>query len=71
MILDHEDQRKFLLNMFNGVNFPGSVLDEAYLLKKAIERATIRTNLRSVPGEFESEGAHESAVYQPNADSPA
>ena len=34
MILDNENQRKFLLEMFAQVQFPGTVLDVAYQLKR-------------------------------------
>lgn len=54
MILDSEVQRKFLLTMFDGVNFPGAVLDLAYATKDAIKHAP-------VGGEFATEGARESS----------
>jgi hypothetical protein len=41
MILDNEQQRKFLLEMMKGVNFPGAVLEDAYELKQAVLKATI------------------------------
>ena len=55
MTLDNEDQRKLLLGMFNGVNFPGAVLDEAYATKQAIVAASIK-NMNG--GVFFPEGAH-------------
>lgn len=41
MTLDSEQQRKFLLEMIKGVNFPGAVLEDAYELKTAITKATV------------------------------
>ena len=41
MILDGEKQRKILLQIINTTNFPGSVLQEALELKKAIINAKI------------------------------
>lgn len=41
MTFDNEAQRKFLLEMFKGVNFPGAVLDDSYALKQAVLKATI------------------------------
>ena len=55
MTLDNEDQRKFLLGMFNGVNFPGAVLDEAYATKQAILAASIK---KVNGGVFDTEGTH-------------
>ncbi len=39
MILDNEQQRQFLLEMFKQVNFPGAVLDMAYATREAIRTA--------------------------------
>ena len=55
MILDSENQRKFLLNMIEGVTFPGSVLDLAYETKKAI----LRARLADRGGELATESARE------------
>lgn len=41
MILDNEQQRKFLLEMFAQVQFPGTVLDVAYQLKREIQGAPL------------------------------
>ena len=41
MTLDNEQQRKFLLEMMQQVNFPGSVLDLAYEVKRAIAKASL------------------------------
>jgi hypothetical protein len=41
MILDNEQQRKFLLEMMQQVNFPGATLEVAYSLLQAIKAATI------------------------------
>jgi len=42
MILDKKDHQQFLLEMMKQVNFPGSLLDLAYEIKKAIESAEIK-----------------------------
>ena len=41
MTLDNEAQRTLLLGMFNTVNFPGNLIDEAYLLKHTIATAPV------------------------------
>jgi hypothetical protein len=41
MILDNEQQRKFLLEMFTQVNFPGQFLELAYAVKQALQQAQI------------------------------
>jgi hypothetical protein len=39
MTLDNETQRQFLLEMFKQVQFPGHLLDLAYEVKTAIQKA--------------------------------
>lgn len=41
MILDSEQQRKLLLEIFRVANFPGEVLELAAETKKAIQQAKI------------------------------
>jgi len=41
MILDTEQQRQFLLEMFKVVQIPGAAVDAAYQLKQAILQAQI------------------------------
>jgi len=41
MTLDDEQHRKFLLEMFKQVSFPGTILELAVEVKKAIEGAEI------------------------------
>lgn len=41
MILDNERQRAQLLQMFDGVAFPGKSIEEAYVLKRAIASAAV------------------------------
>ena len=52
MTLDSEDQRTFLLELFKQVNFPGVVLESAYTLKAAIQKADIE---EAPPWKIESE----------------
>jgi len=56
MILDSEAQRKFLLQMIEGVNFPGLVLDQAFSTKQAIKQASI------AGGEFATESQRECSL---------
>lgn len=49
MILDNEQQRQFLLEIFKQVNFPGQILDIAYAVKQALQQAQI-TEPTSAPG---------------------
>jgi hypothetical protein len=39
MTLDNETQRQFLLEMFKQVQFPGHLLDLAYEVKAAVQKA--------------------------------
>ena len=48
MILDNERQRQLLLEIMKNVNFPGAVLEDAYELKSAIARATVKPTLKTV-----------------------
>jgi len=41
MTLDNEQQRKFLIDMMQQVNFPGSILDVAHHVKQAIVHANV------------------------------
>jgi hypothetical protein len=41
MILDSEQQRSALLEMFRSINFPGHALDQVYALKQAIVNASV------------------------------
>ena len=41
MTLDTEAQRALLLGLFASVNFPGNLLEEAYLLKHTIATAPV------------------------------
>lgn len=41
MTLDNETQRKFLLELFQQVNFPGNLLELAYEIKQAIAKAEV------------------------------
>lgn len=49
MILDNEAQRELLLKMFDGVNFPGSVLEQAFTTKLAIQMAEIKKQPEAAP----------------------
>jgi hypothetical protein len=63
MILDNEQQRQFLLELVKQVNFPGTMLDQAFALKQAIARAAVAgQESRAVEGP--SEGLP--ALGQPN-----
>lgn len=41
MILDNETQRKFLLELMAQTNYPGNLLDLAYEVKQAIQKAEV------------------------------
>jgi len=41
MILDHENQRRFLLEVMANTNFPGTALEMAFMMKRTIEMATL------------------------------
>lgn len=41
MILDNEQQRAFLLDLFNAVQIPGQHLTVAYEIRMAIEKANL------------------------------
>lgn len=42
MILDSEDQRKYLLQLIAAATIPGQALDVIYELKRAIEGAPVK-----------------------------
>ncbi len=42
MILDSETHRKFLLELMNQTNYPGTLIDLAYEVKQAILKAEVR-----------------------------
>lgn len=44
MVLDNEQQRQFLLEMFKQVNFPGNILEVAYQIKQDILKAPVKEN---------------------------
>jgi hypothetical protein len=50
MILDNEQQRKFLLELFAQVNFPGAAIDIAYALKRAIQMAGVAAESSETDG---------------------
>ncbi|MBT9169532.1 MAG: hypothetical protein DDT19_02892 [Syntrophomonadaceae bacterium] len=41
MILDSQEQKELLLQIFNSVNIPASQIEILYELKKALEKAEI------------------------------
>jgi hypothetical protein len=41
MILDSETQRKFLLELMQQTNYPGTLIDLAYEVKQALLKATV------------------------------
>lgn len=41
MILDNEEQRTFILEMFNQLNFPGQHIELAVGIKRAVQLATV------------------------------
>jgi len=50
MTLDDEQHRKFLLEVFKQVSFPGTILELAVEVKKAIENAEIAPKVESHDG---------------------
>lgn len=51
MTLDNEQQRAFLLDLFNAVQIPGQHLAVAYEIRIAIERATLGTGKNPSPAQ--------------------
>lgn len=49
MVLDNEVQRTTLLQIFDGVSFPGNALEVLYELKQAVKNAVIDPNWQPAP----------------------